>query len=80
VKARAGGDLPAAAAAFERAVAGAAAHGFVADEGLAHELFADLLRERGEDEAAELHVASARDAYGRWGARAKVARMGDRPA
>ncbi len=71
MRARAGGD-PSAPEAFERAIAGAAANGFVADEGLAHELFARHLHEQGDAEGASLHAAAARDAHARWGASAKL--------
>ena len=75
-KARAGGDGVAARASFARAISGAAANGFGNDEGLAHELLARVLRADGDAIEAEAHREAARDAYGRWGARAKVARLG----
>jgi hypothetical protein len=74
-KARAGGDPEAAAKAFERAIAGAAANGFLGDLGLAHELLARFLQAQGAAEEAERHVDAAREAYARWGASAKVKRL-----
>ncbi len=73
--ARASGDAGAALVALRRAAEGAAAGGFSCDEGLAHELLARCLRAVGEAEEAARHVDAAREAYGRWGARAKVARL-----
>jgi len=75
-RARAGGDPAAAARAFERAAGGASAGGFHHDEGLAHELLARLLREQGAAAEAERRTDAAREAYARWGARAKVRQLG----
>lgn len=60
------------AALYARAAAAAAAAGFVQHEALAHELHAQALRTAGLGGSAEA-AALAREAYGRWGALAKVA-------
>jgi predicted ATPase len=69
--ARAGatGDVDRARASLDRAAKGAAANGFNGDEGLAHELAAEILQDPGAR-------AAACAAYRRWGAAAKVARLG----
>jgi hypothetical protein len=77
-KARASGDAETARARFASAVAGAAANGFPNDEGLAHELASRFHEGRGEQAEADAHREAARSAYARWGARAKVARLGER--
>jgi predicted ATPase len=75
--ARAAGDLERATASFERAIEGAEDGGFSSDEGLAHELMARCREARKESALARGHRAAARDAYARWGAKEKVARLRD---
>jgi hypothetical protein len=58
---------------YEEAIAAAVDHGFVQDAGLAHELAAEMLIDRGDARAARTHVLAARDRYRAWGADAKVA-------
>jgi predicted ATPase/serine/threonine protein kinase len=74
-KARASGDPSAARQAYGQAIAGAAANGFLGDEGLGHELFARALRAEGAEAEAAQHEEAAREVYARWGAKAKVARL-----
>lgn len=57
---------------FETAIEEARASGFVRDEARALEAAASYYRERGLTRAAHAYLASARDAYLRWGAIAKV--------
>jgi hypothetical protein len=58
---------------YEEAIAAAIDHGFIPDAGLAHELAAEMLVERGDARAARPHVLAARELYRAWGADAKVA-------
>jgi hypothetical protein len=74
--ARAGGDSGRAVRAFAEAAERAAASGFHGDVGLAEELAARCLAAEGATEEAARHAQVAREAYGRWGARAKVVRVG----
>jgi predicted ATPase/signal transduction histidine kinase len=55
-----------------QAIEFAAAHPLVGFEALAHERLARLQLQRGRPHAAGLHLAAARQAYGRWGAQAKL--------
>jgi predicted ATPase len=73
--ARADGDLAAAQALFAAAAAGAEQGGWQNDLGLAHELWARVLDALGDAAGAAAQRAAAREAYGRWGAAAKVARL-----
>jgi hypothetical protein len=57
---------------YEEAIAAAIDHGFVQDAGLAHELAAEMLVDRGESRAAKTHVLAALEGYRAWGADAKV--------
>ncbi|HQR66012.1 MAG TPA: hypothetical protein PLB02_01330, partial [Thermoanaerobaculia bacterium] len=58
---------------YEKAIAAAIDHGFFPDAGLAHELAAEMLVERGDGRAARTHVVAAMERYRAWGADAKVA-------
>ena len=66
--------------AYEEAIAAAVDHGFVQDAGLAHELLAEMLVDRGDARAARSHVLAAIGKYRAWGADAKVADVGARYA
>ena len=57
---------------YEEAIAAAHDHGFLQDAGLAHELAAEMLVDRGESRAARTHVLAALERYRAWGADAKV--------
>ena len=58
---------------YEQAIAAAVDHGFGPDAGLAHELAAEMLVDRGDVRAARMHALAARERYRAWGADAKVA-------
>lgn len=66
-----------AAAAFEKAVAGAEARGWLHDMALAHELKAAYHFGAGERTAALLHAERAAETYTRWGAHAKAGEVRD---
>lgn len=70
------------AAQYNAAARSAGAAGYVQHEALAHELHAQALRERAGSDATAWRTAwsSARDAYLRWGAHAKVADLDTRQA
>lgn len=70
---RSRGETLAAMALYERAAAGASRFGYLAEEGIANELAAELHLELGHSGIAAHYLAAAAGAYGRWGARAKVA-------
>jgi len=57
---------------YEEAIAAAHDHGFIQDAGLAHELAAEMLVDRGDSRAARTHVLAAMERYRAWGADAKV--------
>ena len=57
---------------YEEAIAAAHDHGFIQDAGLAHELAAEMLVDRGDERAARTHVLAALERYRTWGADAKV--------
>jgi len=57
---------------YEEAIAAAHDHGFIQDAGLAHELAAEMLVDRGDERAARTHVLAAIARYRAWGADAKV--------
>ncbi|MDL2716572.1 MAG: protein kinase [Acidobacteriota bacterium] len=57
---------------YEEAIAAAHDHGFIQDAGLAHELAAEMLVDRGQSGAARTHVLAALERYRAWGADAKV--------
>jgi hypothetical protein len=58
---------------YEEAIAAAVDHGFGPDAGLAHELAAEMLVDRGDARAARSHVLATMEKYRAWGADAKVA-------
>jgi predicted ATPase len=60
---------------YEEAVAAARRHGATMREAIALELYGGWLRERGRDVEARARMTEAKDAYARWGARAKVAQL-----
>ncbi len=66
------GDVAEAMAAYERAIADAARHGFIQIEALANECYGRFWLERGNDRVAKLYLRAAAESYGRWGAVAKV--------
>jgi predicted ATPase/signal transduction histidine kinase/CheY-like chemotaxis protein/HPt (histidine-containing phosphotransfer) domain-containing protein len=57
---------------YERAIAGAAAGGFVQHQALASEIAAYFYLDSGVDSVAEVHLRNARRAWLRWGADGKV--------
>src|ERR1700726_2262122 len=60
---------------YERAIQSARAHGFVQNEGLAHELAARFFTARGFDTIAHACLREARRCYLRWGAFGKVRQL-----
>jgi PAS domain S-box-containing protein len=69
------GDLLAAQGFYEQAIALSLRHGFDHHCALAHEQAAALCRLLGHGTAEQAHLRGARDAYRRWGAGSKVARL-----
>jgi PAS domain S-box-containing protein len=69
------GDRLAALGLYEHAIALSLRHGSDHDAALAHELAAGLCRRAGLGTAEQAHLRGARDAYRRWGAGSKVARL-----
>ena len=57
---------------YDRAIEEAGRNGYVQDEALALERAGEFLRESGQEKSAAAYLRRARDAYRRWGARAKV--------
>lgn len=57
---------------YDRAIAGAKAHGFLAEEALANELAAQFYLSWHKDRIAAGYMQDAYYAYGRWGAIAKI--------
>lgn len=57
---------------YEEAIRSARNHGFVQNEGIAHELAARFYRERGFDTISHVYLRNARACYLRWGAIGKV--------
>ncbi|MGH9959181.1 MAG: hypothetical protein ACREBC_18975, partial [Pyrinomonadaceae bacterium] len=53
-------------------------HGFVQNEGLAHELAARFYRARGLDTIGLAYLRNARNCYERWGALGKVKQLDER--
>src|SRR4030088_2972488 len=53
---------------YERAIQSARDHGFVQNEGVAHELAAGFYLDRGSITAARVHLEDARSCFARWGA------------
>lgn len=69
------GDLFGALGFYEQAIAQSLQNGFDHYAGLGHELAAALCRRAGHGIAEQAHLRGARDAYRRWGAASKVARI-----
>jgi PAS domain S-box-containing protein len=57
---------------YERAIQSAREHGFVQNEGLAHETAARFYLARGFETIAQVYLRNARNCYDRWGALGKV--------
>jgi PAS domain S-box-containing protein len=60
---------------YEQAIRSARDHGFVQNEGLAHEVAARFYAARGIETTAHLHLRNARECYLRWGADGKVRQL-----
>src|SRR5216684_5058019 len=60
---------------YEQAIRSARDHGFVQNEGVAHELAAGFYLGRGSTTAARAHLEDARSCYDRWGALGKVKQL-----
>jgi PAS domain S-box-containing protein len=60
---------------YERAIQSARDHGFVQNEGVAHELAAGFYLDRGSTTAARAHLENARSCFARWGAFGKVQQL-----
>jgi PAS domain S-box-containing protein len=60
---------------YEQAIRSARDHGFVQNEGLAHEVAARFYAARGIETTAHLHLRNARECYLRWGAFGKVRQL-----
>lgn len=69
------GDMLGALRCYEQAIAQSLRNGFHHYTALAHELAAALCRLLGHGTAEQAHLRGARDAYLRWGAGSKVARL-----
>jgi predicted ATPase/signal transduction histidine kinase/GAF domain-containing protein len=63
---------------YERAMKSAREHGFVQNEGLAHEVAAAFYAARGVASIADTYLRNARDCYLRWGAFGKVRQLDQR--
>jgi PAS domain S-box-containing protein len=63
---------------YEQAIRSAHDHGFVQNEGLAHELAAGFYAARGVEKIAHLYLRDARYCYFRWGAHGKVKQLDER--
>jgi len=63
---------------YEQAIKSAREHGFVQNEGLAHELAAGFYDARGVESIAYGYLRNARDCYLRWGALGKVRQLDER--
>jgi PAS domain S-box-containing protein len=63
---------------YEQAIHLAGEHGFVQNEGLAHELAAQYCLERSLEAAGYAYLRSARNCYDRWGAPGKVKQLDER--
>ena len=69
---RALGHSPQAIAAYEQAIVLAKEHKFLADEAMAHEHLGEFFLAQNDLKSAKTQLIEARNAYLRWGARAKV--------
>ncbi|WP_224245439.1 trifunctional serine/threonine-protein kinase/ATP-binding protein/sensor histidine kinase [Hyalangium gracile] len=74
-RARLAGRELEALALYDEAITAAVKHGIPHEEALANELAARFHLARGRQRAAKGYLEEARGAYGRWGARAKVAAL-----
>jgi PAS domain S-box-containing protein len=63
---------------YEQAIKSAREHGFVQNEGLAHEVAAGFYAARGAESIAYSYLRYARDCYLRWGALGKVRQLDQR--
>ncbi len=63
---------------YEQAIRSARDHGFVQNEGVAHELAAGFYLARESTTAARAHVEDARSCFARWGALGKVQQLDQR--
>jgi PAS domain S-box-containing protein len=63
---------------YEQAIQSAREHGFVQNEGIAHELAAGFYLDRGSTTAARAHLENARSCFARWGALGKVQQLDQR--
>jgi predicted ATPase/signal transduction histidine kinase len=63
---------------YEQAIRSAREHGFVQNEGLAHEVAAGFYAARGVESIANSYRRNARDCYLRWGALGKVRQLDQR--
>jgi PAS domain S-box-containing protein len=60
---------------YDQAIQSAREHGFVQNEGVAHELAAGFYLSRGATTAARAHLEDARRCFARWGADGKVRQL-----
>jgi PAS domain S-box-containing protein len=60
---------------YEEAIEAAREHGFVQNEGIAHELAAGFCIARGWTTAGRAHLDEARSCFARWGAHGKVSQL-----
>jgi predicted ATPase/signal transduction histidine kinase len=63
---------------YEQAIQSAREHGFVQNEGLAHEVAARFYAARGVESIAQTYLRNARHCYLRWGALGKVQQLDQR--
>jgi PAS domain S-box-containing protein len=63
---------------YEQAIHSAREHGFVQNEGLAHELAAQYYLANGIETAGYAYLRNARNCYDRWGAHGKVKQLDER--
>jgi PAS domain S-box-containing protein len=63
---------------YEQAIHLAREHGFVQNEGVAHELAAQYCLAQGLETAGYAHLRNARNCYDRWGATGKVKQLDER--
>jgi PAS domain S-box-containing protein len=63
---------------YEQAIHVAREHGFVQNEGLAHEVAARFYSSRGFETIAHTYLGNARNCYDRWGALGKVKQLDER--
>ena len=63
---------------YEQAIHSAREHGFVQNEGLAHEVAARFYLARGFEAIAHTYLRNARNCYERWGALGKVKQLDER--